>query len=171
MYHSTTLSVALSYPAIFSFRKQGLWVDEDIMNGVQSLRIEEWPLDAGKSQMQSKSGSINVGDDYGSKFIAIYPMKALSKDGKKFLVKMKIDDATGSKTRIYHSINMKSWTRVNGVSYNDGIASFQSSSGMYRPLLVHIQLYFVCLKHQYKSIMVTRKNSKKRNGDQQRQIL
>ncbi len=103
-------------------------MEKDTLKGVQSIKVEEWPVTDGKAQMQSKGGSINVGDDYGSNFFAIYPMQQIAQDGKTFIAKMKVDGG-GSDNRIYHSIDMKTWTRVADVEFTDGKASFQASSG------------------------------------------
>eukprot|EP00794_Sanderia_malayensis_P006165 gene6165-6876_t len=108
--------------------RQGVWIKEDTMNGVQSITVEEWTVDAGDNQVKQKGGKINVGDGFASKFIAIHPMQQLAQSGKTFTVKMKVDDG-GSNSRIYHSVDMKIWTRVADVSYDGNVASFQASSG------------------------------------------
>ena len=70
---------------------------------------------------------MNKGDDYASNFIVILPMEKLTKDDTKFEVNMKV--LPGSK--IYHSMDTKSWKEVNDVSLDEKafMASFDASEG------------------------------------------
>lgn len=79
--------------------------------------------------MKDSGGKIEVGDEYGSNFLAVYPMKQLTRPGKEFTVKMKIEESAGFNTYVYHSYDMTSWSRVADASFEEGIASFKASSG------------------------------------------
>ena len=112
-------------------REQGLWIREDTLDGVKSIKLEEWSSDVGNKKIAEKGGWLKMGDDYASKFMAVYPMQKLAQDGKSFMMKMKVQKSSGSDTYIYHSTDMKTWSRVSGVSMEGGTATFQASMGMY----------------------------------------
>ena len=95
-----------------------------------NIKLEEWSSSEGNSKIKQSGGSITVGDDYSSDFFIVYPMKPLVKDGKSFTVKMNVKEATGYKTYVYHSSDMNTWSKVSDVSFDDGKATFQATSGM-----------------------------------------
>ena len=122
-------------------RSQGVWIDEDVLKGLTNVRLEEWSSTEGNSKIDQAGGSIKVGDDYSSNFLVVYPMKPLVKSGRSFTLKMKLEESTGFKTYIYHSSDMKTWSTVSDVSYKDGTATFQATSGK---ILVFIVVLTVC---------------------------
>ena len=114
---------------MLNFRSQGIWIDEDVLKGLTEIRLEEWSTAEGNSKIEQAGGSVKVGDDYSSNFLVVYPMKPLVKSGRSFTLKMKLEESTGFKTYIYHSSDMKTWSAVSDVSYKDGTATFQGTSG------------------------------------------
>lgn len=100
------------------------------MESLTNIRIEEWSSEKENNKLERSGGKIEVGDEYGSNFLAVYPIKLLSQPGKTFMVKLKIEKSTGFNTFIYHSADMTSWSRVSSVSFEDSTASFQATSGM-----------------------------------------
>ena len=110
-------------------RSQGLWIEEDVLDGLKSIQLEEWSPDAGSNQLKKGGGSITVGDDFSSNFLAVYPMQRLTKDGKTFTVKLKVEESAGHSTYVYHSSDMKTWSKISDASISDGTATFKASAG------------------------------------------
>ena len=110
-------------------RTQGLWIDEDVLDGLTNIRIEEWSSSEGNGKIKQSGGNIEVGDEYSSNFLVVYPMKPLVKSGRSFMVKMNAQQSTGYNTYIYHSSDMQTWSKVSDVSFDDGKAIFQGTSG------------------------------------------
>ncbi|XP_065067104.1 protein DD3-3-like [Rhopilema esculentum] len=108
---------------------QGLWIEKDVLDGLKSIQLEEWSPDAGSDQLKKGGGSITVGDDFSSNFLAVYPMQRLTKDGKTFTVKLKVEESAGHSTYVYHSSDMKTWSKISDASISDGTATFKASAG------------------------------------------
>ena len=107
-----------------------MWIEEDVLMGLTDVRVEEWSSNEGQNKMRQSGGGIEVGDEYSSDFLVVYPMKPLVKPGRSFVVKMDVKQSTGYKTYIYHSSDMSTWSKVSDVSFADGQASFRATSGM-----------------------------------------
>ena len=100
------------------------------MNGVKQVQVQKWSASDGENYIKSKGGSISAGDDYASNYLAIFPQETLTKDGKTFTVKMKIEKKpTTSTSMLYHSVDGKSWSQIQDVEYSGGTATFQASKG------------------------------------------
>ena len=81
--------------------------------------------------LQAKGGKMGVGNEYASDFVVLNPQNLKTEDGKKILVKMKVDSSVTSPPQIFRSNEQESfrtWYKVDA-EVSGGVASFQTSQG------------------------------------------
>ena len=83
------------------------------------------PVRVEVSECANQDISISEGERTESKFICIHPFTDLA-DGKKVKVQIKVQS---SGTDIYHSNDYSTWTKVEDVEYDDGVAKFDYQKG------------------------------------------
>ncbi|KAK6176566.1 hypothetical protein SNE40_014827 [Patella caerulea] len=110
-------------------KKSKISVEKRVFDLLHLLRAEEWPVEEGTRQISSKEKELNVGDEFASDFLVIYPQEKITKPDKTFTVQMEVDDSK-NEVQIYrsNSDNFAAWTKV-PAEIKDGKAVFSVQEG------------------------------------------
>lgn len=110
---------------------EGIWIEADTLTQLEVLEVEVLSHDDGEKLIESKSGKMGVGNGYASKFVVLRPESLVTRNGKKFKIKMKVDDGATSKTQLFWSStaeNLKTWYKMDA-EISDGYATFETNKG------------------------------------------
>ncbi|XP_071081858.1 protein DD3-3-like [Haliotis cracherodii] len=104
-------------------------VSQGAFDRLQKLRLEEWSREEGDRQMQAAHQTMNLGSDYVSNFLVVYPQSQIASDSKTFTIELKVDSGS-SDVVVYRSNanNFATWTRVDA-SIDGNMAKFQAQGG------------------------------------------
>lgn len=109
---------------------QGVWVNRGTFSGLKHISVEEWSKTDGEAQVEAMGGSVDVGDDYASNFLAIYPQEKLTDGDKKFSVTLKVDSSMSGTVTVYTTSKdtPRQWRKVDA-KINEGVALMQVDRG------------------------------------------